>query len=187
VIFQWISESLHYDGSQLKPLFAYLNYGILGDSIVAWRGSCDVTSELMIDGEDLIEGSEIASDEMLHFIVEVFDRELATGVLLQRIFAAISKDILQNLSPILVNDRMLRDGDDLFWGDRKLSISIASRSAVSTMMHFALNITNNGTPVRTCCLGDLQVEPLHFAGLLMDAFTKEWQSVLKATRKVRPL
>lgn len=187
MIFQWVSDSIHYDGSQLKPLFAYLQYGILGDSIVAWRGSCDVSAESMVDGEDLIEGAQIASDEMLHFIIEVFDRELATGVLIQRIFASIAKDILQNTSSELGKDRLMRDGDDLFWGDRKLSISIASRSAVSTMVHFALNITNNGTPVRTCCLADLQIDPLHFAGQMMEAFTKEWQSVLKATRKVRPL
>jgi hypothetical protein len=187
MLYQWVSENIHYDGSQLRPLFSYLQFGILGDSIVSWRGSCDVTLESMVDGEDLNQGAKIASDEMLHFIVEVFDRELATGVLMQRIFAAISKDILHEISPRLGEEIIVREGDDLYWGDRKLSISVASKSAISTMMHFALNITNSGTPVKTCCLEDLQVDPLEFAGHVMEAFIREWQSVLNATRKVRPL
>jgi hypothetical protein len=187
MLYQWVNDNIHYDGSQLRPLFGYLQFGILGDSIISWRGSCDVTLESMIDGEDLNQGAAISSDEMLHFIVEVFDRELATGVLMQRIFAAIAKDLLHETSPRLGEEIIVREGDDLYWGDRKLSISVASKSAISTMMHFALNITNAGTPVRTCCLEDLQVDPLAFAEQLMEAFSQEWQSVLKATRKVRPL
>lgn len=180
-------ESMHYDGTQLKPLFAYLQWGIMGDSVVAWRGSCDVSFEHMVDGEDLIAESSIAGSEMLHFIVEVFDRELATGVLIQRIFAAIIKDLLHEMSPVLGDQILVRDGDDLYWGDRKLSISIASRSAVSTMVHFAVNISNQGTPVRTCALEDLSVDPKEFANAAMEALALEWNSVLNATRKVRPL
>ncbi len=183
----WIDDSIHYDGTQLKPLFAYLNWGILGDSVVSWKGSCDVGFEHMVDGEDLIAESTIAGSEMVHFIMEVFDRDLATGVLLQRIFAAIIKDLLIELSSVGDAQSMVRDGDDLYWGDRKLSISIASRSAVSTMVHFAVNVSNIGTPVKTCSLEDLGIDPKEFAEAAMDALTLEWSSVLKATRKVRPL
>ncbi|MEY4616629.1 MAG: hypothetical protein RJB66_1589 [Pseudomonadota bacterium] len=183
----WISETIHYDGTQLKPLFAYLKWGVLGDSIVAWRGSCDVSFEHMIDGEDLIAEASIAGGDMVHFIIEVFHRELATGVLIQRIFAAIVKDLLLEMSNNLDEQSLVRDGDDLYWGDRKLSISIASKSAVSTMVHFAVNVSNQGTPVRTCSLEDLGVDAREFAGAAMDAFSMEWSSVLKATCKVRPL
>jgi hypothetical protein len=183
----WVTEKLHYDGTQLKPLFAYLKWGLLGDSVVAWRGSCDVSFEHMVDGEDLIAESSIAGSEMVHFVMEVFDRELATGVLLQRIFASIVKDLLVELSPEIDAQTLARDGDDLYWGDRKLSISIASCSAVSTMVHFAVNISNQGTPVKTCSLEDLSVDPKEFAESAMDALILEWISILKATRKVRPL
>lgn len=184
---QWIQDNIHYDGSQLKPLFAYMNYGILGDSIVSWTGSCEVQLDHMVDGEDAIQNAQICGDEMLHFIVEVFDRELATGVLLQRIFASIVKDLLHEVSPRLGEDVLARDGDDIYFGDRKLSISVASKSAISTMVHFAINIVNAGTPVKTCSLEDLQVEPKSFAEQVMEAVTQEWLSVLRATRKVRPL
>lgn len=183
----WMSEVIHYDGTQLKPLFAYLKLGILGDSVVSWRGSCNVDFEHMVDGEDLIAESLISSGEMIHFIIEVFDRELASGVLLQRLFASIVKDLLIEMSHELDEQSLVRDGDDLYWGDRKLSISIASRSSVSTMVHFAVNITNEGTPVKTCSLEDLGVDAREFAGAAMDALALEWSSVLKATRKVRPL
>lgn len=183
----WIEESLHYDGTQLKPLFAYLHWGLLGDSIVSWRGSCNVNFEHMVDGEDLLSKSMIAGSDMIHFIIEVFDRELASGVLIQRLFASIVKDLLVELSPELEEQSIVRDGDDLYWGDRKLSISIASKSSVSTMVHFAVNVSNLGTPVKTCSLEDLRVDPREFAVSAMDAFVLEWASVLNATRKVRPL
>jgi len=184
---KWIPETIHYDGTQLKPLFAYLNCGIIGDSIVSWRGSCDVSFEHMVDGEDFIAGSTISGSEMIHFIVEVFDRELATGVLIQRVFASIVKDLLIELSSDLDDQSLVRDGDDLYWGDRKLSISVASQSSISTMIHFAVNVSNSGTPVKTCSLEDLRVDPQEFAGAAMDALSLEWTSILNATRKVKPL
>jgi len=184
---KWISESIHYDGTQLKPLFTYLKCGIIGDSIISWKGSCDVSFEHMVDGEDFIAGSSIAGSEMIHFIVEVFDRELATGVLIQRIFASIIKDLLIELSSDLDEQSLVRDGDDLYWGDRKLSISVASKSSISTMVHFAVNVSNNGTPVKTCSLEDLRVDPSEFASAAMDALSLEWSSILNATRKVKPL
>ena len=39
-------------------------------------------------------------------------------------------------------------GDDLYVGDRKLSISIAAPSPTSALIHFALNIDPTGAPVR---------------------------------------
>ncbi len=183
----WIADSIHYDGSQLKPLFAYLNWNILGDSVVSWRGACHVDFSHMVDGEDLIAESSIAGSDMLHFIVEVFDRDLASGVLLQRLLASIIKDLLVELSSELNEHSLVRDGDDLYWGDRKLSISIASRSVMSTMVHFGINVSNEGTPVKTAALDDFSIDPRELALAVMDALSLEWISVLKATRKVKPL
>lgn len=183
----FVNEKIKYDGSQLQPLYAYLNYGVLGDSIIAWVGACHVDFKHMIDGEDLIASAKIAGDEMLHFIVEIFHRELASGVLLQRLMASIVKDILEEKSKVLEKESLARDGDDLYWGDRKLSISIASKSSVSSQIHFAVNITNTGTPVKTCALQDFAVDAKDFALEVMAAVTAEWESIVEATQKVRPL
>ena len=175
-----------YDGSQLVSLNNYLKHGILGDSIVAWVGACDVTFEHMVDGEDLLEKARIAGDKMLHFIVEKFDVSLFSAVALQRLLAGIVKDQLQTLSrekPLAQS--LFREGDDIFSGDRKLSISIATQSPVNSLIHFAVNVTNKGTPVKTLSLEDLGVDPKVLAVEVMGRFCTEVKGIHQATQKVR--
>jgi hypothetical protein len=167
-----------YDGSQLVSLRSYLKHELLGDSIVAWIGACDVSLEHMVDGEDLLENASIRGDKMVHFIVEKFDSTLLAAVALQRLLASIVKDVLGE-------SRMIRDGDDLFLDGKKLSISIATQSPVSSLIHFAVNVTNAGTPVPTLSLEDLKVEPREFANEVMKRFVDEVASIREATQKVR--
>ncbi|MEN0057626.1 MAG: DUF366 family protein, partial [Bdellovibrio sp.] len=138
----FIEKSFAYDGTQLRSLYGYLEHGVLGPSILAWRGPCAIPFTHMVDGEDLLAQAVIQSEEMLHFIIEVFDRDLFSGVLLQRLFASICRDYLQaQATSVLKTASLVREGDDLYWEDRKLSISIATKSPVSVMVHFAMNIT----------------------------------------------
>ncbi len=177
---------MHYDGTQLHSLYAYLQHGILGDSGIAWQGSCDVSFEHMVDGEDLLDQSEIRGSEMVHFIFEIFDQSLMTGVLLQRLFATIARDVILDISPVK-GLALERSGDDLYWKKGKLSISIATRSPVSTMVHFAVNVKNQGTPVATACLQDFKVDAKKFAQLCLEKVSREYDSSLIATRKVKPV
>lgn len=179
----FIEKKIKYDGTQLSPLYAYLNYSLLGNSIVSWQGPCEVSFEHMVDGEDLISQSRICGQNMLHFIVEVFDQNLMTGVSLQRLFASICKDTIYEKSEV----NLIRDGDDLYWNQKKLSISIAAQSLKSVMIHFALNITNEATPVPTCSLEDLKINPNEFAKSVMDKFSLEFESIRDATYKVKDL
>lgn len=82
---------------------------------------------------------------------------------------------------------LVRKGDDLYFAEKKLSVSIASCSAVSAMIHLGINIENNGTPVPTCALKDFAVDPQSFATELMLRFSDEYNSILEATQKVKPL
>ncbi len=175
-----------YDGSQLTSLRNYLKFGILGDSIVSWIGPCHVTPEHMVDGEDLLAHAEIRGEKMLHFIVELFDSSLFAAVGIQRLLAAIVRDSLRSASTktALVN-QLTRDGDDIFCDDGKLSISIATQSPNSSLIHFAVNVVNRGTPVRTISLEEFGVEPVVFAKTVMDRFVQEVNSIREATRKVR--
>lgn len=178
------SEEFKYDGTQLRPLYAYSQFGILGDSIVAWVGECNIHFEHMIDLEDVLDRSEIRGAKMLHFIVELFDPGLIAGVALQRLLASIVKDEIEKLQSKI---HLRRDGDDLFHEDSKLSISICSKSSVSTMIHFAVNVNNQGTPVKTFSLEDLRVDANKLADAILNSFQKEYKSVLLATQKVKPL
>ena len=172
-----------YDGSQLVSLRSYLKHHLLGDSIIAWVGPCDVTLDHMVDGEDLLANAQICGGRMVHFILETFDTSLVAAVALQRLLASTVKDQLDEMSKTSL--ALVRDGDDLYSGSRKLSISIATQSPVSSLIHFAVNVTNQGTPVETLSLEDLGVEPKPFAEAVMASFCLEYQSIRNATRKVR--
>ena len=180
---KWIEKEFKYDGSQLKSLFGYLGYSVLGDSICAWQGPCDIPFEHMVDGEDLLALSEIRSANMLHFIVEKFQTTLFTAVLMQRLLASLCLELVRERVPLKASE-FKRDGDDIFWNDRKLSISIATLSPISGMVHFAVNTSNENTPVKTCALSDFGILPRDFAESLMQNFCAEIESSEIATQKV---
>jgi uncharacterized protein len=183
---KYLDTTEKYDGSQLVSLRSYLQYGLLGDSIVAWVGPCDVSLEHMVDGEDLLAQERIAGALMLHFIIEKFDISLFAAVTLQRLLAGIVKDQVQVLAKNQSLARtMFREGDDLYCDDRKLSISIATQSPLSSLIHFALNVTNAGTPVKTLALEDLDVQPKILALEVMNRLASELRGIIDATHKVR--
>lgn len=183
---KFLETKENYDGSQLVSLRNYLKHGLLGDSIVAWTGPCNVTTDHMIDGEDLVAGAEIRGANMLHFIIEIFDSTLLAAVSTQRLLAAIIKDELTVTSGNkAIAQSLTRDGDDLYANKKKLSISIATQSPVSSLIHFALNIENKNTPVETLSLEDLQVDPKPFAEKILQKFSTEFESIRTATKKVR--
>lgn len=180
----WFNEKAKYDGSQLRCQYAYFQHGVLGDSIVSWRGPCDVKAEYMADGEDVLAQSEIRGSDMVHFIVEAFDERLRFGVALQRLLTSVARDIIESMNTSI---RLRRVGDDLFYENKKLSISVAAQSPLGVVIHFALNVSNEGTPVPTCSLEDFDIAPDLFAQKVMKAFAGEYESLLEATMKVKPL
>ena len=177
---KFLKQEIDYDGSQLSPLYAYKHHSIEGTSTVAFVGACDVSDENMKDGEDLFAGESIRGAKMLHFIIEFFEKPLFSMVLAQRLFASIVKDHLELAS----GQKISREGDDLYWNDGKLSISIATRGAVSSMIHFAINISNESTPVKTSSLEDLEIDEVAFAEVVLKTWNEEILSVNRACEKV---
>ncbi len=177
---RFVPETIAYDGAALRAHWALRRFGIEGDVLVAFRGPCNVRDDEMADLADL-GGPGIAGDDMLHFVWERFDdATLEAGILRQRLLSAIA---FEELSSRDVAVR--RDGDDLFAGDRKLSISIATRSPVSSLVHFALNVRNAGTPVATSALGDWGIEPAEFARAIFARVEREEAGIAAARSKVR--
>jgi len=135
---KWIvlKKPLDYDGSQISSLWGYMEADLQEDSIIAFRGSCDVQLRHMIDLEDRKEGDPIYSTDMLHFIIEHFDStDLKLIYARQRLFTAMVAEIL-----LQRGISTSRAGDDLFVQGKKLSISIASTSSVSQKIHFGMNV-----------------------------------------------
>jgi hypothetical protein len=180
MIVRFVDRRITYDGSQLRAHWILREFGIAGDALVAFEGPCRVLDEEMADLEDL-GGPGIRADAMLHFVWERFDGgDLEAAVLRQRLLTCIAAEILRERGLALQ-----RDGDDLFVDARKLSISIATRSLVSTLLHFALNVRNEGTPVATACLDEYGIAPRAFADDLLQRVADEEASIRGARVKVR--
>ena len=171
---------LPYTGPELHSGWIATTFGLLGEAAVAWLGPAHVATADLVDLEDRAAGAEIHAALMLHFLAEHPDNALLTTVLRQRLLVAEALELLAPQAPGL-----RREGDDLYLGGRKLSVSIATRSPRSGLIHFALNVDPTGAPVPAVGLAELGVEPRAFAEALLARYQAETAAALAACGKVR--
>jgi hypothetical protein len=137
----------------------------------------------MVDLVDLESGSRIYSPLMLHFIVEHFGGDLENAVLKQRLLSALACDYLRSAT----GRPILRRGDDLYLEERKISVSVATVSPVSILIHFGLNVQTKGVPVPACGLEELGLEPDVTAHQIMRAYITELAGVKAARTSAKPV
>lgn len=178
----FIENEIKYVGSQLAPHWIYKNFKIQGDAIVAFVGECEVKLTEMVDIEDVINNEPIYSKYMLSFITEQFNVELVEGVFRQRLLVTCIKEALERRGFFV-----RRNGDDLFVNDKKLSVSIATKSMTSVLIHTGLNILSDGAPIPVSGLGsDLGIEDIkEFAQEIMQKYSDEIEDIILASTKVR--
>ena len=179
---KFINEEVKYIGSQLAPHWIYKNYKIQGDAIVAFIGECEVQLSEMVDIEDVINNEPIYSKSMLSFITEQFGVDLVEGVLRQRLLICIIKELLEERGIFVV-----RNGDDLMINGRKLSVSIATKSMTSILIHTGLNILSENAPVAASGLtSELGINDIEeFARDVMKRYSEEIDDIKLASTKVR--
>ncbi|XVJ50691.1 MAG: DUF366 family protein [Vampirovibrio sp.] len=182
-----IEEPMPYNGEALSPHWIYKNVGILGNAVVSFRGACDVNLARMVDLEDVLNADQIYSQDMQHFIIELFDASLKEGVLLQRLFSSI---LQHRLNDLLEGHVIERRGDDLFFQQtKKLSVSICTPSVTSVLMHVGLNIDSTNAPVEAAGLASdlgLSAEQIQqFPITVMRSLRDEWKDIRQACCKVR--
>jgi len=166
-----------YDGSQLSPLWA-LSKRVKGDSIVAFKGPMNVVD--IKDAED----TDIRGDELIHFIMERFSNPptMMEAYLIQRLFLCCLCDVLREEGFDVV-----RKGGDLYMGEGKLTVSIASISPSSEKFHCGVNLTTSGTPE------DVEVSAIHvkdwkaFAENVAMRFVSELDDIERDISKSRTL
>jgi len=178
----FIENEIKYIGSQLAPHWIYKNFKIQGDAIVAFVGECEVKLTEMVDIEDVINNEPIYSKYMLSFITEQFNVELVEGVFRQRLLMCVIKEALEKRG-FLVR----RNGDDLFVNDKKLSVSIATKSMTSVLIHTGINILSEGAPISVSGLeSDLDIKDIkEFALEVMKNYSEEVDDIVLASTKVR--
>ena len=179
---KYIEEDIKYIGSQLSPHWIYKNFNLQGDSIVAFTGECKVDLTEMVDIEDVINNEPIYSKYMLSFITEQFGIGLSEGVFRQRLLICIIKELLEKRGIFAV-----RNGDDLMIDGRKLSVSIATKSITSVLIHTGLNIISEGAPVKASGLtSELGISDIkEFATEVMQKYSDELEDISLACTKVR--
>jgi hypothetical protein len=175
-------HEIAYTGEQLRSHWILDTFGQFGDAICAFLGPCDVATAHLVDLADVRQGAIIRARQMLHFVAEWFDADLERAILRQRLLVALAADLLrESCGEVDVRRR----GDDLYVGERKLSVSIATASAVSTLVHFGVNVDPQGAPVNAVGLRELGVDPRAFARELMGRLVAELEGVREARVKVR--
>jgi hypothetical protein len=195
---RFIEEIVPYNGVELRSGWVSERFGLEGDVIVAFHGPCSVKGDALVDLEDLAAGETVEGENMLHFIVEISGIGLPGIAFLQRLLCIIAGRALeeacsrapQEKSGGRVPCEVRRDGDDLYVGDGKLSVSIATVSPRSGrpetgLIHLGLNISCAGVPVKAACLSELGVDYRELAPVILTAFAHEVEGGLHASRKVR--
>ncbi len=180
--YELINKEIKYEGHQLAPHWIYKNFKIQGDSIVAFIGECEVKLSEMVDIEDVINNEPIYSKSMLSFITEQFNVDLIEGVFRQRLLICIIKESLESRGL-----KVERSGDDLYIDGKKLTVSIATKSLTSILIHTGININSDGAPVRACGLeNDLGISDVKELAIeIMEKYTKELEDIILASTKVR--
>lgn len=179
---RFLNNTTPYTGMELRPHWIYETTDLLGHSLVAFLGPCDVALDHMVDLEDVKKKAPIFSPEMVHFLGEFFIDSLDQGILMQHLLVAT---IYGSLWEYGVTD-LSRRGNDIFYQGRKLSVSIATKSHVSVLIHLGINVKTEGTPIPTSGLDEMKIEPKTFAKACLETFSKDYQIWRSARFKVTP-
>jgi len=175
----FLDEKSPYTGPQLRSLYLY-EKGLKGDGLISWIGPCDVVTSDLVDAEDRVTNDFIKSKEMVHFLAEFFHKDIFFGICIQRLMAEIVIDVLNTFS----EQKFERRGDDIYCLDKKLNVSIATVSPVSTLIHFGVNVDASGAPVAAIGLKDLGIDAEKFAKQVLGLVCKEVENIYEASVKV---
>lgn len=193
--YKFLEKEQKYDGTQLRSLFNY-EQGLVGNSIVCFIGPAEV-KEHLVDCEDRLNNDFISSKKMMHFIIEIFDISLREAVVWQRLFISQIIDYLKENRYLpnfkgIENVRVNRRGDDIFIDAKKFSVSIATLSFVSGLIHVGLNINvGNECPVNAIGFQDfynsnnVKCDMKRIAEVLMKNFVEEFEDIQEACYKVK--
>jgi hypothetical protein len=187
----FLAKKISYTGAELSPHWISAHTQEFSSALVAFCGPCQVATAELVDLEDARANSSIVAKEMLHFLGEDFQASLAEAVVRQRLLVALFLEELRERLPAELAKKFYRDGDDIYYrdagGERKLTVSIATATAVSTLLHFGVNIDASGAPVAAVGLNEFsQIQVDELARAVLQRWQKECDSMHQARCKVLP-
>ena len=180
-------NEMDYDGSQLKHCLAYEYRAVLGPSICFFIGTADVKKHL-VDLEDSFAGDFIKSERMAHFIIEIPNIGIQEAVVWQRLFIRM---IAREIGKDTENLEIEINGDDIMLAGDKLSVSIATLSRFSGLIHVGINIhAGKDCPVPAIGLADITngfgifTDEHAWTQYIAHIFADEYTDIVNATYKV---
>jgi hypothetical protein len=178
--FRILDGTVGYVGTELRSGWVREKTGLGGDAAAGFVGPCDVPNANLVDLDDARAGEFIRSALMAHVIVEHPGCALDLAVLRQRILVAILGELLAARGKIA-----RRDGDDLYYDGRKLTVSIAAPSSASSLIHLGINVDPAGAPVPAVGLEEMGIEPRDLLKDLLTRYANELVTAAHATTKVK--
>jgi hypothetical protein len=185
-------KTVTFDGSQLTPLWACANADIVGDAIISFRGPLDVPPERMPDVENRGRGKSLVAQDMVHFVVEYFGCDLECSMLIRRLLVSVAADALRDET--LEDVDIEREYDDIYAympdeeDRRRLSVSSATVSRVSGLVHLGMNTTVSGGPTGAAGLDEMGIEDMDaFAIEVLRRFIDEVKELKASAGKTMPV
>lgn len=185
----FVKDKLNYTGKEIEPLWAFKTFDVQKDSIVVFRGKMEVSQEEMKDLKDIKREKDIEtpikSEDAINFIVEHFDSiDLKTIYLRQRLLVFIAKEVIESY-----NIKLRREGDDLYFEDKKLSVCIACKGTVSAKIHLGINVKSKGAEhVKIVGLEDLGIKDIdEVMKSIAIKYAEEIDKIERDLRKTLPL
>ncbi|HEU4928226.1 MAG TPA: DUF366 family protein [Candidatus Krumholzibacteria bacterium] len=177
--FRILEDEIAYTGAELRSGWVAARTGLEGEAAAGFVGPCRVPTENLADLDDARAGTFIEAASMAHVIAE-HACELPVAVLRQRILVALLGELLRARGK-----RMRRDGDDLYYDDRKLTVSIAAPAAATCVIHLGINVDPAGAPVPAVGLTEMRLDEREILLDLLTRYQRELDGMAYAATKVR--
>jgi hypothetical protein len=178
--FRILERASPYTGIELRSGWVREQTGLDGDAAAGFVGPCDVPTANLVDLDDARAGEFIRAASMAHVIAEHPGCPLREAVMRQRLMVALLGELLAAAGKLA-----RRDGDDLYYADRKLTVSIAAPSPASSLIHLGINVDPEGAPVPAVGLRELGLDATAVLDELLGRYAREMDSAAYAATKVK--
>jgi hypothetical protein len=178
--FRILEGDVAYTGAELRAGWVATRTMLTGDAAAGFVGPCHVPTESLVDLDDARAGEFIRAASMAHVIVEHPGCTLQAGVLRQRLLVAILAGVIGEAGKFA-----RRDGDDLYYDGRKLTVSIAAPSARACLIHLGINVDPAGAPVPAVGLAEMGLDPRRVLEELLSRYARELETAAHAETKVK--
>ncbi len=175
-----LDDDIPYTGRELRSGWVEEYAGLDGDAAVVFFGPCNVATEDLVDLDDQRAGAVIVAARMAHVIVEHPGCDIEVAVLRQRLLVCILCEVLGRLGVAV-----RREGDDVYHGDDKVTVSIAAPGPASALMHLGINVDAEGAPVAATGLAALGLDEHVVVTELLGRYAEEIAGAEHAATKVR--